>query len=121
MKPKTQPTLFPLPLPANVVLVKTADLNLTTESGIEVCVRRMFAVPFDKSMLLDFLVGRKRGDPHASEEHAELHRLMALLNSRFRGKRFNFLGDSFAARLFRESIRTGGWRPKLNNPKDAAK
>ena len=79
--------LFPLPLAKHIVLINTSDLDLTTKAGIEICVKRMFEVPMDKSILLDFLLGRKRGDPHPTEEHAELHRLMALLNSRYHSKR----------------------------------
>ena len=105
--------LFPLPLAKHIVVINTSDLDLTTRAGIEICVKRMFEVPMDKSILLDFLVGRKRGDPHPTEEHAELHRMMALLNSRYRSKRFDFLGDSFTARLFRNSIRDKGWMPKF--------
>lgn len=45
------------------------------------------------------------------EEYIELIRLAALLNSKYRSKTFDFLGDSLAARLFRESIRTEGWNP----------
>lgn len=59
----------------------------------------------DKSILLDFLMGYQRGDPHASDEHLELHRLMALLNSKLRNKRFNFLGEGLAAMLFRQAVR----------------
>ena len=111
MKKAKQLQLFPLPLPAHIVLIKTTDLDLTTQTGIDACVLRMFNVPMHNSILLDFLQGRKRGAPHASEDHAELHRLMALLNSRHRNRRFDFLGDSLAARLFRNSIRTGSWMP----------
>ncbi len=105
--------LFKRPLPKHIVVISTSDLDLSTKAGIEICVRRMFEVPLDKSILLDFLVGRKRGTPHATEEHAELHRMMALLNSRIRGKRFPFLGDSLAAQLFRNSIKTRSWMPKF--------
>jgi hypothetical protein len=105
--------LFPLPLAKHIVVINTIDLDLSTKAGIEICIKRMFEVPLDKSILLDFLVGRKRGTPHATEEHAELHRLMALLNSRLHSKRFNYLGDSFAAKLFRNSIRERSWMPKL--------
>lgn len=108
-----QLALFPLPLAKHIVVINTSDLDLSTKAGIEACVKRMFEVPMDKSILLDFLVGRKRGTPHATEEHAELHRMMALLNSRYRSKRFDFLGNSFAARLFRKSIRDRSWMPKF--------
>jgi hypothetical protein len=97
-----QPALF---MPAHVVIVTTGDLDLSTEQGVEACVRRMLAVPMDKSLLLDFLHGYQRGGDHASEEHLELHRLQALLNSQFRSKRFNFLGEGLAATLFRQAVR----------------
>lgn len=90
-------------LPGNVVVVQTGDLDLAQDAGIEACIRRMLAVPLDKSILLDYLIGRKRGDPHPSENHVELHRLMALLNSRYHSRRFDFMGDSLAARLFRQA------------------
>ena len=45
------------------------------------------------------------------EEYMELTRLTALLNSKYRGATFDFLGDSFTAKKFRESIRTKGWDP----------
>lgn len=105
--------LLPLPLPNNIVVINTSDLDLSTREGIKTCIERMFEVPLDKSILLDFLVGRKRGTPHPTEEHAELHRLIALLNSRYRGKRFNWLADGLAAQLARNPIRTRGWEPKL--------
>ena len=105
--------LFPLPLAKHIVAINTSDLDLATKEGIETCIKRMFEVPLDKSILLDYLIGRKRGTPHPTEEHAELHRLMALLNSRIRSKRFPFLGDSLAAQLFRNSIRDRSWMPKF--------
>ena len=91
-------------LPGNVIVVQTGHLDLATDAGIEAGIRRMLAVPLDKSMLLDYLIGPKRGDPHPSETHVELHRLMALLNSRYHSKRFDFMGDSLAARLFRQAV-----------------
>ena len=100
-----QPALFDLPLPEHVVIVRTDDLDLSSEKGVEVCVRRMLAVPMDKSMLLDFLLGYQRGGDHASEERLELHRLQALLNSQLRHKRFDFAGQGLAATLFRQGIR----------------
>ncbi|MCQ3972382.1 MAG: hypothetical protein DPW09_02925 [Anaerolineae bacterium] len=45
------------------------------------------------------------------EEHIELTRLMALLNSKYRSQTFDFLGDSFAAKLFQQSIKSEGWNP----------
>jgi hypothetical protein len=96
--------LFDRGLPGHIVVVKTSDLDLTTDAGIETCVRRMFAVPLDKSMLLEFLKGYKRGDPHASEEHLELHRMQALLNHRMHSQRFDYLGDGLIPRMFRRSF-----------------
>lgn len=113
MRRVKQLALFPLPLAKHIMVIDTSDLDLSTRAGIEICVKRMFEVPLDKSILLDFLVGRKRGTPHPTEEHAELHRMQALLNSRLHSKRFDFLGDSFAARLFRNSIRERSWMPKF--------
>jgi len=97
-----QPTLL---VPDHVVIVTTGDLDLSTEQGVETCVRRMMAVPMDKSILLDFLHGYQRGGQHASDEHLELHRLQALFNSQLRHKRFNFFGEGLAATLFRQSVR----------------
>lgn len=111
MRKVKQLLLFELPIPKHIVVINTSDLDLTAEPGIRICIERMVAVPLDKSILLDFLVGRKRGTPHASEEHAELHRLMALLNSRVRGKRFDFFGPNFAATLMRNSLREKSWIP----------
>jgi hypothetical protein len=45
------------------------------------------------------------------EDYLELSRLAALLNSKYRSTTFDFLGDSLAAQLFRESLRTQGWNP----------
>jgi hypothetical protein len=45
------------------------------------------------------------------EEYVELIRLIALLNSKFRGKTFDFLSSSLTSELFRESIKTEGWDP----------
>lgn len=45
------------------------------------------------------------------EEYVELTRLATLLNSKYRGTTFDFLGNSFTAKRFRESIRTKGWDP----------
>ena len=112
MKAK-QLTLFDRGLPAHVCVIDTADLDLLTEAGSEQCVRRMLAVPMGKSILLDFLIGYERGGTHPSEEHIELHRLQLLLNSQFRHQRFNFLGSGLAATLFRKSIRSGLWKPRL--------
>ena len=117
-KPK-QLLLFPLPLAKHIVVINTSDLDLSTREGIEVCVKRMVEVSLDKSMLLDFLVGRKRGTPHTTEEHAELHRLQALLNSRVRSKRFDFFGDGFIPKLMRTSMREKSWIPKFKRANTA--
>ena len=105
--------LFDLPLAKHIVVINTSDLDLSTKAGIEVCMKRMVEVSLNKSILLDFLIGRKRGTPHTTEEHAELHRFMALLNSRVRGKRFDFFGDGFIPKLMRNSIREKLWIPKF--------
>ena len=104
--------LFELPLPKHIEVIDTTGYDLEQEQDVEQIVLLMFSVPLYKSILLDFLVGRKRGDP-LTEEQRELYRLQRLLNSRYRSKRFDFLGSSLTARLFRQSIRTEGWKPKL--------
>ncbi len=48
---------------------------------------------------------------YSFEEYMELTRLATLLNSKYRSATFDFLGDSFTAKRFRESIRTKGWDP----------
>jgi hypothetical protein len=52
---------------------------------------------------------------YSFEEYMELTRLFTLLNSKFRSNTFDFLGDSFTAKRFRESIRTKGWDPFKSN------
>ena len=52
---------------------------------------------------------RATGTPF--EYYVELTRLAALLNSKYRSKTFDFLGDSIIARAVQESIRTYGWHP----------
>lgn len=103
-KPR-QPRLIPKHLTGEVILIKTGDLDLTTEQGAETCLRRMLAVPMDKTMLLDFLVDYKPGDPHPTEEHTEFHRIQSLLNHHYHGQRFDMMGDSLTAQLFREGLR----------------
>ena len=105
-----QPPLFPLPLPETVVVVQTTDLDIATAAGAAAMVDRMLAVPPDRSILLDFLVGYQRGQALADEQ-LEAYRLQMLLNSRYHGRRLNFLGSSLAAQLLRESIRTESWNP----------
>jgi len=56
-----------------------------------------------------FPLTRLLGQP--LEEYMELVRLAALLNSKYRSKSFDFLGDKLAARLFRQSLRSQGWNP----------
>jgi len=51
------------------------------------------------------------------EEYMELTRLATLLNSKYRSKTFDFLGEGFAAKMFRESIRSEGWNPFRKTPK----
>jgi len=58
-----------------------------------------------KLYLLATLSGKK------FDEYMELTRLATLLNSKYRSKTFDFIGDSLAAKMFRESIRTEGWNP----------
>jgi hypothetical protein len=55
------------------------------------------------------------------EEYLELVRLAALLNSKYRSKTFDFLGDNLAARLLRESLRSGGWNPFGEQPATQAR
>ncbi len=100
-------------LNANIVIVKTDDLDLRSQAGVDVCVERMFAVPLSKTILLDIFIGRKRGSfkDCPDSEAAMLYRIQTLLNHRHRGKRFDFLGNSLTARMFRESIRTEAWNP----------
>lgn len=98
-------------LRGTVIVVVTSDLDLATDAGCETCLLRMLAVPLDKSILLDFLVGRQRGEDRG-EEKMEWARLQALLNSRYRSRRFDYFGDSLTAQLFRESLRTmDDWWP----------
>jgi hypothetical protein len=92
-------------VPANVVVINTNDIDIHTKEGARTLVERMRAVPLDRSILLDYLVGRQRGTPHHCEECAEFHRLQSLMNSRVRSKRFDFFGDSFTARMFRNAVR----------------
>ncbi len=50
------------------------------------------------------------------EEYLDLMRLASLLNSKYRSKTFDFLGDSLTAQMFRESISTRGWDPFKEKP-----
>lgn len=49
------------------------------------------------------------------EDYMELTRLATLLNSKYHSKTFDFLGGSFAAKLFRTSIRSEAWNPFQEN------
>ena len=51
--------LFEPDLPANVIVVHTDDLDLLKPDDSETLFRRMLDVPLDKSILLDYLIGRK--------------------------------------------------------------
>jgi len=44
-------------------------------------------------------------------DYAELTRLATLLNSKYRSRTFDFLGDGFIARMVQRSIRDEGWKP----------
>jgi hypothetical protein len=48
------------------------------------------------------------------EEYMELVRLAALLNSKYRSKTFDFMGNGLTATMLRESIRSEGWNPFRN-------
>lgn len=54
-------------------------------------------------------LARLNGKPY--ENYADLTRLAALLNSKYRSKTFDFLGNSMIAQAVQESFRTGGWDP----------
>lgn len=54
------------------------------------------------------------------EDYMELTRLAALVNSKYRSKTFDFLGEGLAARLLRESLRTHGWNPFPNQSAEDA-
>lgn len=45
------------------------------------------------------------------EHYLELTRLAALLNSKYRSKTFDFLGDNLVAQAIQESLRDEGWNP----------
>ena len=81
-----------------MVVVSTADLDLTTAAGAEALVQCMLAVPLTRSILLDFLVGYRRGQT-LPDAQLEFYRLRTRLNSRYHDRRFNFLGDSLIAKL----------------------
>ena len=110
-------------VPAHVVVVRTDDLDLETESGAQTAVERMLAVPMHQTILLDFLRGRRgralertQGRDHQlegltenqieglTENQIEFWRLQRLLNSKYRSRRFDWQGDSLTARLARNAI-----------------
>jgi hypothetical protein len=95
-------------LPDHVVVITTADRT------IGAIVSDMLHVPMEKSMLLDFWVGHPPGAPapaDLTEDQVHLLRLQYLLNARYHGRRFDWLGDGLIARLVRESLRTESWNP----------
>lgn len=91
-------------VPENVIVIETEG------KAIDAIVKEMMAVPLDRSMLLDFLVGRERGDA-LSLDQAELYRLQMLLNSRYHDRRFDWLGDNMISQMVRHSIATETWDP----------
>jgi hypothetical protein len=54
-------------------------------------------------------LARRAGTPY--EHYAELTRLAALLNSKFRTKTFDFLGDGLVAQAVQRSLRERTWDP----------
>lgn len=102
-------------VPAHVVVIRTDDLDLDTESGAQTAVERMLALPMHQTILLDFLRGRRgragertQGRDHhlegLTENQIEFWRLQRLLNSKYRSQRFDWQGDSLTARLARNAI-----------------
>lgn len=95
-------------IPAHVVIIETNG------KSVEEIVTEMVHIPMDKSMVLDFTIGHVSGSPIPSgmdEDRIELIRLQRLLNSRVRGKRFNWLGTGLIHQAIRESLSTGSWNP----------
>ena len=92
-------------IPVHVVVIDMAG------KSIEDIVSEMVHVPIEKSVLLVVAIGHKRGNTSLDEDQIELIRLQRLLNSRFRGQRFDWLGDGLVAKIVRESIRTRSWDP----------
>jgi hypothetical protein len=91
-------------LPSNLVVI---DTSLWDIPGI---VKTMLEVPMDKSIILDFWVKHHPGDKEImDEEHADLIRLQYMLNYRVRGRRFDFLGNSFLAKMVTKSLRERLW------------
>ncbi len=105
-------------VPASVVIVECDSADLTDECEVERIVREMLAVPLDKSILLSFLIGydpRSRNCRPLSDDEQELYRLQMLLNSRYHGQRFDWLGQGMVSKMIRESIRTEAWNPFRNH------
>lgn len=50
------------------------------------------------------------------EDYRELTRLAALLNSKYRSRTFDFLGNTLTASLLRASLRDGSWDPLREPP-----
>lgn len=92
-------------LPSNVVVIDTQD------GDIDRIVREMLHVPQEKSMILDFWVGHVPGTPanFTDPEQVELLRLQYMLNVRYHGRRFDWLGDSFLAKMVRLSVKEHRW------------
>jgi len=94
-------------VPRHVVVVATEGRS------VDDVVADMLHVPMDQSILLDFWLGHQPGSPapDLDEDQVELLRLQYMLNHRYHGRRFDWLGDGLIARLARESIRTRSWDP----------
>lgn len=93
-------------LPNNVVVIDTSD------GDIDRIVSDMLHVPTDKSVLLDFWVGHVPGTPSDildGTDKADLLRLQYMLNARYHGRRFDWLADTFLARMVRLSIKERRW------------
>lgn len=92
-------------IPKNVVVIETQAKT------IDQIVEEMMHVPLDKHALLDFCIGRERGDAFPTEDHADLYRLQMLLNSEWHGKRFDWLGNDMIVQMVRRSIVEELWKP----------
>lgn len=104
------PSFHRVMVPIHVVVIETIGRE------IEDIVADMMRVPMDKSMVLDFTLGHVPGsriDLTLSQEQIEMIRLQAMLNRRFRGQRFDFLGDSLVARMVKESLRMESWNVRM--------
>lgn len=98
-------------VPAHIAVIETAGKT------VEEIVREMMAVPLDKSILLDYLIGyqyrgkARESNPALSEDQLELFRLQQLLNSRYHNRRFDFLGDGMISQMVRASVAGELWNP----------